>query len=75
MAKHWSPDEVRALGVRTDLVTAGSVLGIGRWQSYELHRRGEFPVKVLKIGARYHVPVADLLEVLGIADPTRQPAA
>lgn len=64
----WTADEVRALGVRTDLVTAGSVLGLGRTVAHELARRHAFPVPVLRIGTRYVVPTASLLELLGI-DP------
>ncbi len=71
----WTAEEVRALGVRTDLVTAGSVLGIGRTSAHELARRGVFPVKVLRLGTRYVVPVAPLLELLGLApDSDAQPS-
>jgi predicted site-specific integrase-resolvase len=62
----WSVEQVRALGVRTDLVTAARVLGIGRTTAHDLARRGEFPVPVLRCGSRYVVPVAPLLDVLGI---------
>ncbi len=63
----WTPEQVRALGVVTDLVTAGGVLGIGRTSAHELARRGEFPVPVLRVGARYAVPTAALLALLGLA--------
>ncbi|HEX5496889.1 MAG TPA: hypothetical protein VFX70_20195 [Mycobacteriales bacterium] len=62
----WSVAEVRALGVRTDLVTAGQVLGIGRTVAHQLARRGDFPVPVLRVGHKYVVPVAPLLELLGV---------
>ena len=66
----WTAEEVCALGVRTDLVTAGSVLGLSRGQAYELNKRGEFPVRVLRLGSsRFVVPVADLLVLLGITEP------
>ena len=66
----WTADEVRALGVRCSLVEAGSVLGLGRTASHELVRRDAFPVAVLRIGTRYVVPTAPLLELLGISlDP------
>jgi hypothetical protein len=65
----WTPGEVYALGVRTDLETAGSVLGVGRTVAHELARRGEFPVRVLRLGRRYVVPTADLIEVLGLPPP------
>ncbi len=68
----WTAEEVRALGVRTDLVTAASVLGLGRTAAHEHARRGTFPVPVLRLGVRYVVPVAPLLELLGIAsEPVR----
>lgn len=53
-----------------DLLTAAAVLRIGRTKAYELARRGEFPVKVIRIGGSWRVPVAGLLELLGISqDP------
>lgn len=66
MQRVWSPSEVRALGVRTDLETANSVLGLNRFTGYELARTGDYPVKVLKAGRRYIVPVAGLLAALDI---------
>jgi hypothetical protein len=45
-------------------VTAGEVLGLGRTKSFELARRGEFPVKVLRLGYRYVVPTAGLVRLL-----------
>lgn len=71
--RSWIPAEVRALGVITDVATASSVLGIGRSTGYELIRRGEFPVPVLRTGRHIVVPVAPLLSLLGIpADPQDQ---
>jgi hypothetical protein len=55
-----------------DLLTAAAVLGIGRTRAYELARRGEFPVRVFRIGTTYRVPVTALLDLLGIAE--NQPA-
>ena len=63
-ARTWTEAQIRALGVRTDLVTAGAVLGIGRTKSFELAKRNEFPVTVLRAGHRYVVPVAALLRLL-----------
>jgi hypothetical protein len=67
-ARVWTTDEIRALGVRTDLVTAASILGIGRTKAYELARSGTFPVPTLALGARYVVPVTPLLRLLGVED-------
>ncbi|HWC35810.1 MAG TPA: DNA-binding protein [Mycobacteriales bacterium] len=65
--RRWSTAEVRGLGVTTDLVTAGSVLGIGRTVAYELAREDRFPVPVLRLGRQWRVPVAPLLAELGVA--------
>ncbi|GIJ49748.1 hypothetical protein Val02_66340 [Virgisporangium aliadipatigenens] len=65
-ARAWSPEQVRALGVTTDVVTAGSVLGIGRTTAYRLVRDNQFPVPVRRVGARYLVAVAHLLHAVGI---------
>ncbi|WP_037200532.1 hypothetical protein [Rhodococcus aetherivorans] len=64
--KVWTESDVRGLGVRTDFRTACSVLGIGEVKGYEMARQGEFPVKVLRLGRKYVVPVAGLLAALGI---------
>lgn len=64
----WSAEQLRALGTRTDLVTAGQILGIGRSKSYQLARAGTFPVPVMRYGHRYLVPVAPILALLGV-DP------
>ncbi len=61
-----SSDELLALPAVVDIVTAGRVLGLGRGKSYELARRGEFPVPVLRLGASLRVPTAPLLDLLGV---------
>jgi NAD(P)-dependent dehydrogenase (short-subunit alcohol dehydrogenase family) len=66
--QRWSVAQIRALGVTTDLVTAGSVLGIGRTTAYRLARSGAFPVPVLKVGNRNLVAVAHLLKAVGVED-------
>jgi hypothetical protein len=58
--------ELLALPVVVDLVTAGRALGIGRTRAFELARRGEFPVPVLRVGLTYRVPTAPLLKALGV---------
>ncbi|MFD0279772.1 hypothetical protein ACFVHB_38590 [Kitasatospora sp. NPDC127111] len=59
-------EELLRLPVITDLVTAGKALGIGRTRAFELARRGEFPVPVLRVGSTWRVPTAQLLTLLGI---------
>lgn len=63
----WTPAEVIALGVRTDVPTAGEILaGLCRDEAYRSVKRGDFPVPVVKVGRRLVVPVAPILELLGI---------
>ncbi|CAB0663316.1 hypothetical protein FRC0191_01871 [Corynebacterium diphtheriae] len=57
---------------------AAQLLGISEGGAYKAIRAGQFPVPVLKIGrARYVVPVAPLLEALGLDQlppiPTEEP--
>jgi hypothetical protein len=64
----WSEDEIRALGVRTDLVTAcGIAYGVGRSRAWTMFHAGlldDFPV--YRKGRRAWVPVEPLLRfVLG----------
>lgn len=69
--RHWTPQQVRGLGVTTDLVTAGAILGIGRTNAYALAQADEFPVPLLRIGRSYRVPVAGLLAAVGLPiEPT-----
>ncbi len=70
----WTPEQVVALGVQTDVVTAASVLGLGRTKARELVRTGNFPTPVLRLGARYVVPTAPLLGLLGLDVLTSDPA-
>jgi hypothetical protein len=65
----WSLGEVRAWGTVTDIERAGEILGIGRTKAYELARTDAFPVKVVRVGRRYLVPVAGLLRILDPVDP------
>lgn len=60
--------QLRAGPPSVDLMTAAAVIGIGRTRAYALARTGEFPVRLLRIGSTYRVPVAELLTLLGITD-------
>ena len=44
---------------------AAAALGIGRTLAYDLARRGEFPVQVLRLGRLYKVPRSALNALLG----------
>jgi hypothetical protein len=61
----WTPEAVRRLGMTTDIETA-AILGIGRTLAVELARNEQFPVRLLRMGRRISVPVADLLGHLGV---------
>ncbi|AXG82729.1 integrase [Streptomyces paludis] len=60
-------DELMGLPAAIDLDTANRALAIGRSTGYALARRGEYPVKVLRLGNAYRVVTADLHRVLGVA--------
>lgn len=65
----WTAEKVRALGVRTDLVTACSIaLGCGKNKAWELFHSGELPFPALRVGRRVVVPTAPLLALLGLTD-------
>lgn len=60
----WTAQEVRALGVTTDLRTAAEILGLRPMSGYAIHARGAFPVPVIRAGGRLRVPVAAILDLL-----------
>ena len=71
----WTPAEVVALGVRTDVPTAGEILaGLCRDEAYRSVKRGDFPVPVVKVGRHLVVPVAPILELLGIKSDDQPPS-
>jgi len=74
MTDEMSLDELRALPVAVDLVTAGRAFGLGRTKSHELAKAGEFPCRVLRVGARYRVPRSEIFKVLGIETSDTGPA-
>jgi hypothetical protein len=59
--------DISSLPAVLDLVTAAKILGIGRTKAYELAQVDSFPCRVLRIGANYRVPTAELLRVIGLA--------
>jgi hypothetical protein len=77
--KKWTAAQVRALGVRTDIATLGSILGMSETAARDLYHAGRLPAPlvVLRVGRRLVVPVAPVLELLGLDDGglgIRQPA-
>lgn len=53
-------------GPTVDLPTANRALGISRAHGYALAKRGEYPVRLLKLGSSYRVVTCELLALLGI---------
>lgn len=61
------PEEIYALGTRTDIPTAGAILGgLSRAQSYRAAAAGRLPVVILRVGRRQVVTVASILTALGL---------
>lgn len=56
------------------LMTAAAALGIGRTKAYDMAKRDEFPVPVIRIGDVYRVRTAELLAFLGISEAPPLPA-
>jgi hypothetical protein len=70
--RRWTVEAVRDLGVTTDVETAAAILGIGRTKAYDMAKRGQFPVRLLRVGRRYLVPTPAILALLGLDE---RPAA
>jgi hypothetical protein len=65
--KAWTEQEIRALGTRTDLVTACQIVyGCGRNKAWEMYHAGELDFPALKVGRRVAVPVIPLLRLLDL---------
>ncbi|GIG93366.1 DNA-binding protein [Plantactinospora endophytica] len=61
----WTLNDVRDLGLTTNVSTASQIFGISRSCGYELARIGQFPVKVVRVGHRYVVPTTPIIKLLG----------
>ncbi|MGW4388241.1 hypothetical protein [Streptomyces sp. NPDC004685] len=64
-----SPAEVLALPAMPSVKQAFAALNIGASAGYQLIQNGEFPMEVLRLGRHFRVRRADLLAVVGLADP------
>jgi len=60
-------NDLRQLPVVVDLLTAATVLGIGRTTAYEMVRSDRWPTPVLRLGNRIRVPTAALRELLRLS--------
>lgn len=65
-------DDIRSWPAAADIPPACAALGISKSYGYELIKRGEFPVKTLKVGRKTRVLTADLMRVLGISPDARE---
>ncbi|MEV8510844.1 DNA-binding protein [Dactylosporangium sp. NPDC051484] len=62
----WTLEEVQALGLRTDLVTACQIAyGIGKNKAWEMYHAGELDFPAIKVGRRVVCPTRPLLQLLG----------
>jgi hypothetical protein len=70
----WTAERIRGLGIVTDLTTAARIFGLSRAAAYDLAKRDQFPVTVLRFGSRYRVPVAAILHALHLPADDRPDA-
>lgn len=61
-----SIQELLTLPAAVSLETANRALDLSRSAGYALAKRGEYPVRVLKLGNAYRVATADLHRLLGV---------
>jgi excisionase family DNA binding protein len=73
MPRTASNIDVRNLPPMVDVPTAAAVLGISRSYAFELARRGDLPVKCIKVGSRYRVPRSALVALLDTEPSATQP--
>jgi hypothetical protein len=67
-----SREEMLSLPVSFDLNQSNRALGLGRTYGYDLAKRGDYPIRVLRIGNKYRVTRADLFRYLGEDDSATQ---
>lgn len=58
-----------AAGPTVSIPDAAKVLGISRGTAYELARRDELGVRVLRLGKCIRVPTVDLRRAVGLDEP------
>ncbi|GAA4630049.1 hypothetical protein GCM10023196_053810 [Actinoallomurus vinaceus] len=62
-------DEIRRWPATVSPAVAATALGISRSYCYELVRRGQFPVKVLRVGGKTRVVTAAIIAALEADNP------
>lgn len=73
-ARGMQLNELLALPVAIDLKTSNRALLLGRTTALDLIKRGEYPIRVMRVGGTYRIARADLLRALGI-DPNDEGGA
>ena len=73
MTEPMTNDELHALPVSVDLVTAARAFGLGRTKAFELAKQDRFPCRIIRVGEKYRVPRSAIFEALGV-DPADAPA-
>lgn len=70
----WFEEDIRALGLRVDLVTAcGIAYGVGRSRAWELFHAGELDFPAFRKGRKAWVPVEHLLKYVVPSTRKRRP--
>jgi excisionase family DNA binding protein len=59
-------EDLDTLPTVVSIMTAARALGLSRTYAYELAKRGDFPCRIIRIGATYRVPTAELRKLLGV---------
>lgn len=57
-------DEVRTWPPTVDVTAAARALGVSRAHAYDLAKRGELPVRTIKVGSRIRVITSSLVALL-----------
>jgi predicted DNA-binding transcriptional regulator AlpA len=68
----FTAGDLQASPAVVDLMTAARAFGLGRTTAYQLARRGEFPCRLIRVGASWRVPTAELARVLGVEIAPRE---
>jgi hypothetical protein len=72
--KPLSREELLQLPPVINLITLGQAFGVTEPVIREMRRRGELEelgIRVLRLGAQYRIPTADVLRVLGLSGSDR----
>lgn len=72
---HPAVEILRSAGPTVSTEESFKALGISRTLGYELIRRGEFPVRILRLGNRNRIPTAELRALLGMSEQGSPEAA